>query len=151
MQQAPAIAAVHTAIEATQRLADLFLQRREQLARAVGLTVAEWAVVEEISGEHFMPSMFARRRDSTPAAVSKILRQLLQKGLIAVSIARDDGRQRLYTLTAKGRRTMAALRRRRQRAIEAIWMDLAAPELEDYVRFAQSLITRLETHAQREE
>src|SRR5688572_13926862 len=86
-------------IEQLQRLADLFVQRREQLARAVGLTVQQWHVLEEISDEHFMPSMFARSRESSAAAVSKIIRQLLDKGLVAVAVDAKDGRVRRYTLT----------------------------------------------------
>ena len=66
----------------------------EQLAQSVGLTEHQWGVLEEISTEHFMPSMFARQRDSTPAAVSKTLRQLIDKGLIEVKLNKSDGRQR---------------------------------------------------------
>jgi len=38
----------------------------------------------EISSEHFMPSLFAKQRESSAAAVSKILRQLLGKDLVSV-------------------------------------------------------------------
>ena len=142
---------VHGAIEVTQRLSDLFAQRREQLARAVGLTVAEWAALEQISEEHFMPSMFAKSRESSAAAVSKILRQLLNKGLVAVAVDKADGRQRRYALTARGRRTMESLRRRRERAIEAIWMDMDPEALERFTEFSRDLAARLEAYAQRED
>lgn len=151
MRAAPPTALVHGAIESLQRLAELFLARREQLARGAGLTVAQWRVLEEIGDEQFMPSLFARRRASSAAAVSKVLRQLLDKGLIAVGIAPDDGRQRRYELTARGRRVMATLRRRRRAAIRAIWMDLDAGALEHFTRFSRELIARLEAHTEREE
>lgn len=120
MQATGAAPPVHEAIASLQRLADLFAARREQLAGEAGLTVQQWRVLEEISGEHFMPSMFARAQESSPAAVSKVLRQLLDKGLVAAAVGERDGRQRRYTLTAKGRRTMEALRASRERAIRAI-------------------------------
>ena len=138
---------IHAAIAALQRLAELFTVRREQLARDAELTVAQWEVLSEISGEQFMPSLFARRRESTPAAVSKILRQLLDKGLITARISQTDGRQRDYALTAKGRRAIKALRADRRRAIEAIWLDLAPRELDAFTRFADKLIGRMEKHA----
>ncbi len=136
------------AIENLQRLAELFHRRREQLARDADLTVAQWRVLVEISDEHFMPSMFARERESTPAAVSKILRQLQDSGLVSASIDRRDGRQRRYALTAKGRRTMRALRSAREEAIGAIWMDLDPKRLESFTVFSAELIRRLERHAQ---
>ena len=80
---------IETAIESLGRLADLFQQRRAQLARGVGLTVQQWRVLEEVSTEHFLPSLFARERDCTPAAISKILRQLLGKRLIRAAISRN--------------------------------------------------------------
>lgn len=142
---------IRGAIDHLGRLTDLVAKRREQLAAHVGLTVAQWEILEGISDEHFMPSLFARERESTPAAVSKILRQLLDKGLIAVRVSRTDGRQRRYTLTAKGRRTMDEIRAARQRAIETIWMDLEAKELDGFVRFSGRLLERLETHIGQEE
>ena len=42
-----------------------------------------------------MPSLFARHRDSSPPAVSRIIRQLLRKRLITVSVSATDGRQRI--------------------------------------------------------
>src|SRR5262249_41991453 len=103
-------------------------------------------VLEEIATDHFMPSMFARTRDSSAPAVSRTLRQLLEKDLVAVSVSPDDGRQRKYALTAKGTRTMARLRAARQDAIDAIWMDLAPAHVRAFTRFAQKLSDRLERY-----
>src|SRR5215469_12857461 len=137
---------VHEAIGRLQRLADLFHQRRTQLAQGAGLTEAQWDVLERIASEQFMPSLFARHRDSSPPAVSRIIRQLLRKRLITVSVSTTDGRQRRYQLTARGRKTLDALRGLRHRAIDTIWMDLDPRAL---AAFSGELITRLEAYASR--
>ena len=140
---------IHEAIDCLRRLADAFGQRRRQLARSVGLTEHQWGVLEEIASEQFMPSMFARRRESTPAAVSKTLRQLLDKGLATANVSEADGRQRKYLLTAKGRRTLASLRTRRKAAIDAVWRRLDARQLAVFTQFGNELTARLSEYAQR--
>jgi DNA-binding MarR family transcriptional regulator len=138
---------VHEAIASLQRLADAFIARRRQLAAGVGLTVEEWRFLEEISQEHFMPSLFARERDSSRAAVSKILRQLQDKGLVLVSVHPENRRRRDYELTARGREVLARLRARRQHAIDAVWADLPPAQLQQFLAFSDTLNTRLETYA----
>ena len=138
------------AIESLQRLTEAFVLRREQLARSVGLTETQWRVIEEISTEHFMPSMFARRRECSSAAVSKILRQLLDRELIRATIGKVDARQREYSLTAAGRRLVGRLRRERSRAIEAVWNDLPRADLNRFAAFSGELALRLEGYAERE-
>ncbi len=137
---------LHRAIEGLQRLSDLFEQRREQLARDVGLSVPQWRVLEEVSTESFMPSLFARRRACSAGAVSKTLRPLLKRGLIEVSISAADGRQRDYTLTVAGRRLLGRLRASRRRAMGAIWSDLDGRELARFARFSDALCERLESY-----
>ena len=138
---------VHEAIACLQRLADAFEHRRTQLATSVGLTEHQWEVLEEISNEHFMPSMFAKSRSSTPAAVSKTIRQLIDKGLVSVSLSKSDGRQRDYLLTAKGKKAMAALRHDRELAVQRIWLPLDRKQLGVFVDFASALTDRLEQYA----
>jgi DNA-binding MarR family transcriptional regulator len=128
-------------------LAALYRDRREQLAGQVGLTDQQWEVLEEIATEHFMPSLFARRRESSPAAVSKILRQLIEKGVVVASIAAEDGRQRHYALTPRGRRLMDRLREHREEAIREVWLTLDAPGMRAFTQFGQRLIERLEQYA----
>ena len=84
------IETVHTAIERLTRLCELFQERREQLAGRVGLTEAQWEVLEEISTERFMPSMFAQREEQSRAAVSKVIRLLLDRGLVRVAISSTE-------------------------------------------------------------
>ncbi len=145
-------AAILGAIASLQRLADLFQLRREQLAREADLTVQQWQVLEQIAGEQpFMPSMFARERSSTPAAVSKIIRQLLDKGIVTVAVSDSDGRQRDYSLTPAGRRVTQRLLAARERAIAAVWAGLEPRRLEDFAQFSNDLIKRLETYARAKE
>ena len=141
------IQAAHVAIERLTRLADLFQQRREQLAQSAGLTVSQWSVLEEIATEHFMPSMFAQSESTSRAAVSKVLRQLLDRGLVQVAIAEHDGRQRNYAPTDAGKATLERLRAERQRAIEAIWLPLGTDALVNFSQFSDRLIDRIERFA----
>jgi DNA-binding MarR family transcriptional regulator len=143
----PTTAEAHAAIECLTRLAELYRHRREQLAAEVGLTDQQWEVLEEVATEHFMPSLFARRRESSQAAVSKILRQLIEKGVVVASIAEEDGRQRNYALTARGRRLMDRLRERREEAIREVWLTLDAAGMRAFTQFGNRLIERLERYA----
>lgn len=140
----------HQAIERLTRLSELFQRRREQLASAAGLTVGQWSLLEEISTEHFMPSMFAQSEATSRAAVSKVIRQLLDRGLIQVAISAVDGRQRDYALTADGQATLSKLRAEREKAIEGIWLPLDPDAVAHFSNFADELITRIQRHAAQE-
>ena len=142
------VAEAHEAILCLRRLSEVFQQRRRQLAQTVGLTEHQWAVLEEITQEHFMPSMFARTRQSTPAAVSKTLRQLLDKGLVESSIAPTDGRQRRYVLTRRGTAALASLRKNRELAVSDIWLKMDAERVRAFTEFGTNLTHRLEQYAQ---
>ena len=144
-KQAPRI---HAAIACLQRLTDLFAERRQQLARSVGLSDQQWAALEEISSEHFMPSLFAKQRESSAAAVSKILRQLLHKNLVSVRLGARDGRQRRYELTAKGKCCIEGLRRERKTAIRAVWSGFDSVSLDAFTRFGTRLAQRLTSYAE---
>jgi DNA-binding MarR family transcriptional regulator len=137
---------IHQAISALQRLSDLFNQRREQIALDAGLSVRQWGVLEEIATEHFMPSLFAQYRSVTPAAVSKLVRSLLERDLIRTSISERDRRHRNYVLTAAGRRLLDGVRRSRQSAIDEVWADLPVSELKRFAQFGDKLGDRLETY-----
>src|SRR5687768_6812911 len=115
----------HDAIGALGRLTHLFRLRRAQLARDALLSEQQWQVLEEIGAEQFMPSMFARGREQSPAAVSRVIRQLLDRKLIAPRAPRgSDRRHRAYALTPLGKRTLEALHTSRRHAIEAVWLGL---------------------------
>lgn len=135
---------IHEAILSLQELAEVFQRRRETLAREAGLTVEQWRVLEEIEGEGFMPSLFARERHRSKASVSKIIRQLFDKGIVKASVSTVDRRQRTYRLTAKGRAAMQRLHQARKRAIAEVWSSFAPDELARFVAFSQQLCERLD-------
>ncbi|HEY5959418.1 MAG TPA: winged helix DNA-binding protein [Polyangiaceae bacterium] len=137
------------AIAGLRQLTDLFQARREQLAETVGLTEHQWEVLEQTTSEHFMPSMFARSRQSSPAAVSKTLRQLIDKELVSAAIDENDGRQRRYELTPKGRRILLQLRQSREAAVRDIWMKFEPKRLRAFTEFAMELSEKLEQYARR--
>jgi DNA-binding MarR family transcriptional regulator len=137
---------VHAAVACLGKLAEVFRQRRQALAASVGLTEQQWAALEEIENAEFMPSLFARSRDSSAAAVSKILRQLLDKELVVVSLHASDGRQRHYELSPLGRRTLDQLRSHRQHAIDEVWR-FDSDTLRNFTRFGNELLERLERYA----
>jgi len=144
-------APLYRALSALQRLAEVFERRRAQLAREVGVSDAQWRVLEEIGREAFMPSLFARRSEAHPAAVSRTLRQLQERGWVAASISARDGRQREYALTARGRRVLERLREARRRAVDAVWADLPERELTRFAAFSEDLARRLERYADERE
>jgi DNA-binding MarR family transcriptional regulator len=143
--EGPGPDAVERGIASLGRLADLFRRRRAALAAEAGLTEAEWRVLEEIATEHFLPSLFARDRECSPAAVSKLLRGLAERGIVAAEVGEDDARRRPYRLTARGRALLARLRASRRRAIDVIWRTLPESELARFAAFADELSGRLET------
>lgn len=138
---------ISRAIRGLQRLAELFAERRRQLAREAGVSEAQWQVLEEVAGDGFMPSLFARRRACAPAAVSRTLRELQDAGLVRVAIAAADGRRRVYRLTAEGRRALGRLQAARGRAVEAIWEPLTPAQLRAFAELAEALAGRLEAYA----
>ena len=143
MQDSPA----HRAIASLQRLAEAFAERRRQLAAEAELTETQWRVLEGIGGEGFLPSMFARQRDVSAAAVSRTLRQLLERGLVRASAGADDGRKRVYRLTARGRRALRRVHEAREAAVRDVWSALPARELEAFSAFSDDLAARLERYA----
>jgi DNA-binding MarR family transcriptional regulator len=140
------LAVAHEAIACLGRLTAAFQRRRQQLALSVDLSDGQWGLLEEISRQHFMPSMFARTRESSAAAVSKILRQLLDKGLVSVTLSKADGRQRDYVLTGKGKRILQTLRDERELAIENIWLTLDRNQVKNFITFGTDLTERLEQY-----
>jgi DNA-binding MarR family transcriptional regulator len=152
MVKSPAgVTDVHDAVACLGRLAEVFRQRRQVLAVSVGLTEQQWSVLDEIENEQFMPSLFARRRDSSAAAVSKILRQLQDKELVVVSLHASDGRQRHYELSPQGKRTLDRLREQRQHAIAEVWQAFDAETLQNFTRFGNELLERLERYSREHE
>ena len=148
MENPAELADIHGAIACLGRLTDVYAQRRQDLAEQVGLTEQQWSVLDEIENEGFMPSLFARRRESSAAAVSKILRQLQDKELVVVSLRPHDGRQRHYELSPLGKQTMGQLRALRQHAITEVWQRFSPAQLKAFTLFGNELLERLERYSQ---
>ncbi len=140
---------VRRAIAALQKLADLLAERRAQLAHEAGLSEPQWRLLEEIAAPGFLPSLFARRTDVSAAAVSKVLRQLLEKDLVAVSISDKDARQRDYTPTARGRKALARIETARQDAVRTIWSALAPRDVSRFADLSEELAARLGGYARK--
>ena len=134
----------HAAVARLQALTDLVATRRRQLAAEADLTETQWRALEEISTEHFLPSLFARRRDCSAAAISRTLRQLQELGLVRVRRGDTDGRERHYSLTAAGRQRLDRIRTARHHALASAWSNIPADDIAAFVRFADPLIQRLE-------
>jgi DNA-binding MarR family transcriptional regulator len=140
---------IHRAILCLGRLAELFTARRQRLASGVGLTEHQWGVLEESAKDDFMPSMFARKRESTKAAVSKTLRQLIEKGLIRGNVHPADARQRDYALTARGKRVLEQLRRSRELAIAEVWQKLEQRTVEAFAESGEKVAEALAAYHER--
>jgi len=145
------VADIHEAIACLARLSEAYAGRRQELAASVGLTEQQWSVLDEIENAQFMPSLFARRRESSAAAVSKILRQLQDKELIVVSVRATDGRQRHYELSALGTQKMDRLRALRQHAIAEVWDKVDPAKLRGFTRFGNELSERLELYSKQQD
>jgi DNA-binding MarR family transcriptional regulator len=111
-----------------------------------GLTEQQWRVLEQIAAPGFLPSLFARRSEITPAAVSKVLRQLLEKGLVSVSISESDARQRDYELSSKGRKALARIETAREEAVAEVWAPLDTRDVRRFAELADELAGRLERY-----
>ena len=142
--------AVYEAIAMLNRLTSLFQRRRAELAAQVGLTEQQWLVMEQISTRHFIPSLFADERESSRPAVSRIIRQLMDKGVLTATLDPNDGRQRLYALTALGEKKMARLRTLREKVIDRIWMTLDADALGQFSEFSGELVEAIENYSEKE-
>lgn len=134
-------------VEVLGRLAALFDERRRQLAESVGLTVGQWQVLEEIQETHFMPSLFAQKRASSPAAVSKVLRQLTDKELIVAQLSAHDARHRDYAVTPRGQEVLESLRVQRKQAVDEVWMSFSTEQLERFHALGSELASRLQAWA----
>ncbi|HEV7479813.1 MAG TPA: MarR family transcriptional regulator [Roseiarcus sp.] len=70
---------------------------------AVGVTVAEWAVLRELYDSESAPSTLADRLGMTRGAISKLADRLIDKALIVRRINAGDRRFQSLALTRQGR------------------------------------------------
>ncbi|HLH88003.1 MAG TPA: helix-turn-helix domain-containing GNAT family N-acetyltransferase [Xanthobacteraceae bacterium] len=74
--------------------------------------------------------------------LSRILRSFSERGLVAKSSSRQDGRQSLLSLTARGRQSFTAINERSQKDVSAMLEKLSRPD-QDRVVAAMGAIERL--------
>jgi DNA-binding MarR family transcriptional regulator len=79
--------------------------------------------------------------------VSKILRQLTDKGIIVAGISEKDARQRDYTVTPLGKKLLARVRKERQRAIDEVWRKFDDKRLALFQSVGGELALRLDAWA----
>jgi DNA-binding MarR family transcriptional regulator/N-acetylglutamate synthase-like GNAT family acetyltransferase len=74
-----------------------------------------------------------------PGYLSRILRGFEKRGLISRSTSRDDGRQSLLALTARGKRTFAALDVRQNEEVAGLLREVSPADRERLVHAMQSI------------
>jgi DNA-binding MarR family transcriptional regulator len=70
---------------------------------AVGVTVAEWVVLRDLSDSESAPSAIAERLGMTRGAISKLADRLIAKDMIVRRASADDRRFQSLALTPGGR------------------------------------------------
>ena len=118
-------------------------------------TLAEVRVLRElIFGGGVTASDIGNALGMDAAFLSKILRRFEKNGLVRRSQAKHDGRQKVLTVTARGRAAFAPLELRADEQVTALMASMTASEQSDLVRamsVVKSLIERAERAPQREE
>ena len=74
----------------------------EESLEPLGLTTAEWLCLGTVASGRFIGGEIAQILGVSKGMASRHLSTLGEKGYVHEATARDDTRQRLYTITAKG-------------------------------------------------
>jgi DNA-binding MarR family transcriptional regulator len=91
------------------RLNGLFLQIAEEIAQPVGLTAAWWQVLGAVLGAPLPVAAIAREMGLTRQAVQRIADLLVEHGLASYAPNPAHKRAKLLCISARGRRSIAAL------------------------------------------
>jgi homoprotocatechuate degradation regulator HpaR len=90
------------------RSRDAILAYFRPVLHAYGVTDAQWRVLRALSREGELDATdTARQTFLPPSSLSRILRDLTSRGLIAVRVCPGDARRTLHTLTKAGRKLVA--------------------------------------------
>lgn len=122
----------------TRCLADLY--------RKLGLTVGGWRTLSLIGRyEPIHPSSIAERTSVDADKVTRAVDRLVNRGLVARKVDKEDRRRVVLTLTARGRRTYAEVDHVR-RIVEAEFLSVLPPaELRGFL----AAMDKLEAQARR--
>lgn len=116
------------------------------LYRKLGLTVGGWRTLSLIGRyEPIHPSSIAERTSVDADKVTRAVDRLVNRGLVARKVDKEDRRRVVLTLTARGRRVHAELDHVR-RVVEAEFLSVLDPaELRGFL----AAMDKLETQARR--
>lgn len=111
MKSAAATATMPREHEQVPSLPILLLRSRVVVARRFnhalrrhGLTEQQWRILRSLSLDDFAEvTELAERVDLLPSSLSRILRDLSERGLVVRTTARDDGRRTLSIITPQAR------------------------------------------------
>lgn len=85
-------------------------QMERQLMQQYGLTLYEAMVMCCIAGDTVTASCISEHTGLMPSHASKVIRSVEEKGYVARSLGKTDKRQMCFSLTAKGKALIKAMK-----------------------------------------
>ncbi len=130
------------------RLHGLLGAAGDELTKPWGLSSARWKVLGAIANADRMlhVAQIARNMGLTRQAVQRIVNELVDEGLLALSDNPDHQRARLVTLTPSGEKVYGEIMEEQIRWSNDFAEGISARTLESMVRVVETLSTRLESH-----
>lgn len=126
------------AAQSTRCMSDLY--------RKLGLTVGGWRTLSLIGRyEPIHPSNIAERTSVDPDKVTRAVDRLVEKGLVARKVDKQDRRRIVLTLTARGKRVYTEIDAIR-RAVEQTFLSVLSKE---ELGVFNKVMDKLEAQAQR--
>jgi DNA-binding MarR family transcriptional regulator len=113
--------------------------------RPHGLTTLHYTTLSVLQrhGAPLSAAQLARRSYMTPQAMSEVIEALAKKGLIKRSQQPDSGRRLPATLTAKGRRVLAACEASVDEMEEVMLSEMSGPERAAFRKALKSAVRAL--------
>lgn len=122
----------------------------KQLA-VVGASLNEFAVLARVSEESDVPqSELAYDAAVDPAAISRLIRDMMQAGTITTRVDPNDKRQRFVNITPKGRTLMRTLAPIVDSTLAPYMSGLTAEEEQEFLRLLRKQYTAVMAVVERE-
>ncbi len=121
------------------------LSRARATRRARRLTGMDWTysalmIIEGLKDQASLRmSQLAESVGTTPPTVTKLIRDLENKGLITKSPDQEDGRASIISLTVKGHEVAESIRHARQASLRQVLADWTAEDLERFTALFERL------------
>lgn len=136
---------IHRLLTQMRRFCSIAVNK--QLA-VVGSSMHEYSVLFRLSEDHEAPqSDLAYDAAIDPAAVSRLVREMVKDGLVTTHVDPQDKRQKFVRLTAKGQTKERALAPIVDSALEPYMGGLTEREMQDFLRLlrkAHSVVAQME-------